>query len=357
MAQLKFRVQHWLKALGLCLLLALGAFGIAGADGLSEDPPSRIIAIGDLHGDYDAYISILKKSGLIDKRKRWAGGDAVLVQTGDIADRGPDTRKIIEHMKKLQRQAEKDGGRVIALIGNHEAMNMTRDLRYVHPGEYKAFKTSKSKALRNAVYDANQTKIETFYRSTKPEMPADDIRDTWLASMPLGRIEHQQAWHPDGEIGAWILNNPVAAIVGDTLFVHGGLSASYRYQSLDELNQRAWAALREQTESETRIINDPNGPLWYRGLIPDKTESPVLDGTPDREAEFERVLKNHGVARVVIAHTPHRAGIITHYDDRLIRIDTGIADYYEGTESYLRIENGRIFAHDDERVREIGGGG
>ena len=64
------------------------------------------------------------------------GARTVLVQIGDVADRGPDSLKIIRQLMKLQREAAGRGGQVIALVGNHEAMNMTGDLRYVHPGEY-----------------------------------------------------------------------------------------------------------------------------------------------------------------------------------------------------------------------------
>ena len=60
----------------------------------------RIIAIGDLHGDYERYIDVMQSAGLIDKKGKWVGGDTHLVQTGDITDRGPDSRKIIDHLVK-----------------------------------------------------------------------------------------------------------------------------------------------------------------------------------------------------------------------------------------------------------------
>ena len=99
----------------------------------------RVVAIGDIHGDYDNYMAILEAAGLVNTRGKWAGGKTHLVQTGDIPDRGPDTLKIIEHLKKLAKEAKKKGGRVHSLIGNHEAMNVTGDLRYVTAGEFQAF--------------------------------------------------------------------------------------------------------------------------------------------------------------------------------------------------------------------------
>ena len=83
----------------------------------------RVVAVGDLHGDYDHYLATLVAAGIVDSKGKWIGGTAHLVQTGDIPDRGADTGKIIEHITKLDKQARRKGGRVHNLIGNHEAMN------------------------------------------------------------------------------------------------------------------------------------------------------------------------------------------------------------------------------------------
>ncbi len=97
---------------------------------------ARIVAVGDLHGDYEQYLNVLRSNHLIDSKLKWQGGAAHLVQLGDVPDRGPDSLKIMRHLKRLQKQAKKAGGRVHALIGNHELMNIKEDLRYVHPGEF-----------------------------------------------------------------------------------------------------------------------------------------------------------------------------------------------------------------------------
>ncbi len=329
---------------------ALWAIGVESAAETQTGPAaSKIIAIGDLHGDYQAYIDLLSRAGLIDKEKNWSGGNAIFVQTGDIADRGPDTLKIINHLKQIRKEAEQEGGQVITLVGNHEAMNMTRDLRYVHPGEYRAFKTKNSKSLRSATYKANQDNIEAFYRRKDPELSDKDIRKAWMKSMPLGRLEHQQAWAPDGDIGSWVLQNPAVAIVGDVLFVHGGLSADYRHLSVETINARVSEALHKQTESQDSIINTETGPLWYRGLVAQKSTG----SHSETETEIKRVLGNYDVDHIVVGHTPSRSGIRAHFDGRLIQIDTGASDHYGGTESFLRIEGGRIYAHDNDQVREI----
>jgi len=99
----------------------------------------RVVAIGDFHGDYDQYFKVMQSAGLINKSGKWIAGKTHFVQTGDLTDRGDHSRKIIDHLVKLAKQAKKKGGYVHLLIGNHEAMNVVGDLRYVTAGEFKAF--------------------------------------------------------------------------------------------------------------------------------------------------------------------------------------------------------------------------
>src|SRR3990170_2011637 len=95
----------------------------------------------------------------------------------DVVDRGPDSLKIINDLMRLQSEAAKRGGRVIALIGNHEAMMMIGDLRYVHPGEYAAFIDSQSKARRDKIFQDNKAAIEAGFRLRDPAMSAEAIRE------------------------------------------------------------------------------------------------------------------------------------------------------------------------------------
>src|SRR3990170_4361718 len=150
--------------------VALAAGAGAMAQPARASQPQRVVAVGDLHGDYQAWIEIASRAGLIDRRARWAGGSAVLVQTGDITDRGPDSLKIIRHLMRLQGQARRSGGRVVVVLGNHEAMNMTDDLRYVHPGEFAAFTNANSESLRRRIYEANKVTIAAAYRSASPAL-------------------------------------------------------------------------------------------------------------------------------------------------------------------------------------------
>jgi len=338
-------------------LFIAAAIALVPASARPQPAGQRIIAIGDLHGDHDAWRAIARAAGLVDAKGKWTGGNATLVQMGDIVDRGPDSLKIIHDLISLQREAPKRGGKVIVLLGNHEAMMMTGDQRYVHPGEYAAFATRDSKARRDRVYEANKPAIQAAYRSRVPEVSPEAIKDEWLKGWPLGRVEYQLAWRPDGELGKWALSNPAVVKLGDTLFVHGGISAAFAQLPIDEINRQAAAALAAQDATPTAIVNHPQGPLWYRGLIvrndgDDATVPPVPSGTSvalTMEQEIDLALKNFGVKRLVVAHTPSRQGIISGAGGKLWRIDSAISRHYGGTPAYLEIVGDKVTTHNVPR--------
>src|SRR5882724_3020853 len=123
----------------LTMWTAVPAQAQSGQTQTSWDHVARVVVFGDLHGQYDKFHDMLKQAGLIDGRDAWSGGATHFVQIGDVPDRAPDTRKILDLLIKLEPQARRAGGYVHALIGNHEAMNMEGDLRYTTPGEFAAF--------------------------------------------------------------------------------------------------------------------------------------------------------------------------------------------------------------------------
>lgn len=307
----------------------------------------RIVAVGDLHGDHAAFAAILRDARLIDGEGRWTGGDAILVQTGDVTDRGPDSLRIIRDLMRLQREAQRDGGRVVALVGNHEAMNVTGDLRYVHPGEYAAFADRQSRRRRAQFFSANQTAIERHYRERDRRLTAAQIEALFVRETPLGQVEHRAAWRPIGEIGRWYLSNPAVVLIDGNLFVHGGIGGAYANLAIDEINRRVAEALRANAQDQSAIINDPLGPLWYRGLVRRDAADQSSAGDPAAtpEQELETVLAPFGARRMIVGHTPNLAGIQVLHGGRLIAIDTGIAAHYGGPRTWLEIAGGEARAH------------
>jgi len=310
----------------------------------------RIVAVGDVHGDYDAFLEIVEAAGLSDKEGRWTGGNTVFVQLGDFTDRGPNSLKIIRLMQVLEQAAPKRGGKVVVLVGNHEAMNVIGELRYVHPGEYAAFATRRSEDLRERVYETNQHLITAYYQQWDAQMTPDTARRRWMDDTPLGKIEHRLAWSPSGELGKWIARKPAIAKIGDTLFVHGGISVETATRPIREVNAEVAARLAEGESHANSILTDELGPLWYRGNILRDPVPPPADGEapapqrPSIEDELAHVLAAYGAKRLVVAHTPNLSGIVADLGGRLVRVDTGITTYYGGVLSYLELEDGRATA-------------
>ncbi|UOR16421.1 metallophosphoesterase [Qipengyuania aquimaris] len=331
----------------LLFLAAISAFIAAPLHAReNEAAASRIVAVGDLHGDYEAWEDIARQAALIDEEGRWSGADNMLVQLGDITDRGPDSLTIIRHLQSLGEQAEAVGGSVTVLLGNHEAMNVIGDLRYVDPGEYEAFRDDSSEARRESTWKANREAIEAFYKERQPELSSEEMRDMWFAETPLGMLEHRRAWRPGGELGSWAASLPAVAKVGRTLFVHGGLSEEMTREAIAMLNDRHEYALGSGDAIDRSILEAPLGPLWYRGNVRREEPAPEDPARLTREEELATVLTRYDADRLLVAHTPSVSGIVTDLGGRLIRVDTGISSHYGGPRSFLVIEGDVLTAHE-----------
>jgi|SRR5947209_4888306 len=332
-------------------IAALALAALITAPAVAEQPP-RIVAVGDLHGDFDAWQSIARGAGVIDAGGHWAGGRTILVQMGDITDRWADSLKIVRSLQQLQREAPRKGGKVVVILGNHEAMNLLGDNRYTTPGEYAAFADAQSAARRDRVYEANRVQLEAAARTNDPKVTPEQVRAGWMAEHPLGWVEHRLAWSPSGELGKWATHNAAVANIGGTLFVHGGISAEYAKMPLDEVNRRVGAAMAAGDDSRSGILSDPLGPLWYRGLVTTDADAlaeraaakPPLPPLT-QEQELAGVLAAYGARRLVIAHTPSLQGIQITNGGRLARIDTGISRYYGGPLSWLEIVRDQMIPH------------
>jgi len=330
---------------------ALALAAVAGAPAAAA-APQRIVAVGDLHGDYAAWTQIARAAGVIDSKGHWSGGKTVLVQMGDITDRGPDSLKIVRSLQQLQKEAPRKGGKAIVVLGNHEAMNLIGDDRYTTPGEYAAFADSQSAARRDRVYEANRAALEATARATNPTITPEQVRSAWMADHPLGWVEHRLAWGPSGELGKWATANPAIVKIGGTLFVHGGVSAEYAKQPLDAVNRRVATAMAAGDDSPTSILTGPLGPLWYRGLVQadaDAQAARVAAKPPlpplTQEQELTAVLAAYGAQRIVVAHTPSLQGIQITNGGHLARIDTGISRFYGGPLTWLEIIGDQMIPH------------
>jgi hypothetical protein len=230
--EVRFFRRGWRFGVGLAACVVLGLANAAAA------PGPRIVAVGDVHGDVAAFQEILVEAGVLDAAGAWVGGETVLVQVGDLIDRGPSMRGTLDFVMALEQAAVKHGGRVVSLLGNHEVMNMTGDLRYVVPANYAEFADAGSQKRRE---DAWRQVLDLRKRRARPgqaEPPSGpEAREVWLEKHPPGFLEHQEAFGPVGKYGRWLRARPAHFVAQGTAFLHGGLSPTVG-GSLEEIDRR-----------------------------------------------------------------------------------------------------------------------
>lgn len=324
-------------------LLALAMGGPAWAQA-QWDNVARVVAIGDLEGDYEKFVDMLATAELIDANANWSGGAAHLVQLGDIPDRGPNSRRIMDLLMRLEPQARRAGGLVHALIGNHEAMNAMGDLRYVHPGEYAAFADRRSQRRRNEYYRDTLDHLRRNPPASGLPVFDEAYRAQWDAAHPLGYVEHRHAWAPRGRYGRWVAGHDAVIRIDDTLFLHGGLGPSFVSAQREAMNDAVRAGLRGQPAADyPDILDNQEGPLWYRGLSinPEETE----------RAHLEALLAAQGVRRIVVGHSKVTSTVLPRFGGRVLVADIGVPAGHTDPHAFLLIENGApVTVHRRQRV-------
>jgi Calcineurin-like phosphoesterase len=346
-------------------------FALAIALSVTAAHAGRVVAVGDVHGSFDGLTSILQEAGILDKDLKWAGGDATYIQLGDLFDRGLDVRQVIELLMRLEGEAAAAGGRFHCIIGNHETMNLTGFYRDNNPEVYTTFVGGKSEKRRNKLWSAVKS-----YREIWGEPTDEAARQAWMDEHPLGWVEYAEALSPKGVYGKWLRTLPVAIMIDDVLFIHGGVSPSVAGKNVDEINAIAKKELKtfdrarqylvaqsllpatasfvdvgritlmimEEAEKEIStdvvrrhadqlepvagiddwLIMHPDGPLWFRGAARWDEEL--------RGEEMAALLDGIGAQVMVVGHTPSRDGrMVVRFEDRVILIDTGmLSSYYTG---------------------------
>jgi len=362
-----------LRVVLIALSLSCAAWIQPGApDVQAQGSPQRVVAIGDIHGAEANFVSILQAAGLVDQQRKWSGGRTRLVQTGDFTDRGAPVRNIMDLLMRLEDEARRAGGRVEVLNGNHEFMNMLRDLRDVSPDAFAAFADGDSESRRNKAFMSHATIARRFGQELN--------RNDWLRTHPAGYVEYVEAMGPRGRYGRWLRSHKVVTKVDDSLFMHAGISPqsnanvddvnrlaereirmfddavstlqeagliapSFTLQQImsalaAELNRIA-ASIRQKEELAPEITHEyigrlqrlvtidqwslltADGPLWFRGY------ATLAD---DAQPQIEALLKRLGATRFVVGHTPQIPGEVHgRFGNRIFLIDTGmLTSYFKG---------------------------
>lgn len=234
-------------------------------DILPLDASTRLLVLADTHGEYDIVVEFLRRQGVIDDNVNWAFGDGQMVVTGDMFDRGPHQLQLLWLFYKLEAEAQAAGGRLHVLLGNHEAMVLRDDLRYLHP--------------------------------RYPEV-----------ARILGAERYSQLFAPETLLGDWLSHKNAVLKLGDLLFTHGGISpqvvdADLSIAGMNSALRRALltpVARRAELDPEAALVAGSFGPTWFRGYFPDSAtvERPYMPAS-----EVERSMAHYGVSRIFVGHT------------------------------------------------------
>lgn len=269
----------------LALLAGLAGLLLALTPASSLAAP-RVVAVGDLHGDFAATRDVLRLAGLIDAKDDWSGGAATLVQTGDVLDRGDGEAQIFALLFKLQTQAPAAGGRVVLLNGNHEIMNVQGDLRYVTPG----------------------------------------------AATHFGP-DRKAAFAPGSAWAKRLAALPIIAIVEGSVFVHGGVHPEHARYGIDKINAEAKAWM-EGTAPYPVALQGPESPIWSRLYS--------ASAAPERCAILAETLAHLKAKRMVVGHTVQKGGPTSDCDGKVWRIDVGMSAHYGGAPAALEIVGDQV---------------
>ena len=189
--------------------------------------PARVLAIGDIHGSLDGLVTILTRTKLIDASRRWIGGTAILVQTGDMTDRGAGVRGVMDLLMALEPEARKAGGQLIVLLGNHEVMNLVGETRDATPEIFATFADRDSEKRRDEAWRQYE-QLARARQATGGAVPAVYLqpRAAWMAAHPPGYLEYREAFGPRGTYGRWLRGKAPAVRVAGTAFMHAGVNPS-----------------------------------------------------------------------------------------------------------------------------------
>jgi hypothetical protein len=248
------------------------------------DDVSKIFAVSDVHGEYEALTDLLRNSRVVDDDLHWTWGEGHLVVLGDVLGRGDRVTECLWLIYRLEREARLQGGRVHYVLGNHELMVMQGNDSYV-----------------------NREYLEGIVRETG--------------------VKHTDLYGPDMELGRWLRSKHVVIKLNGTLFVHGGLSynAVERELSLHELNEMTRESL--DARSYQLVFSDTlgflfgsEGPLWYRGYQPGSW------GYPRASAKrVGMVLDYYDAEAIVVGHT-EVARVSSSYEGRVYGIDVPVQE-------------------------------
>ena len=265
----------------------------------------KLFVISDIEGNFGAFRKLLQQGNVIDSNYNWIFGTGHLVLTGDFFDRGNQVCEALWLVYSLEDKAKAAGGYVHFILGNHEIMNMSGDLRYLN-----------SKYLQNIIL-LNEKYTEGMYGTSS-------------------------------ELGRWLRTKNIVEKIGSILFMHGGISPAINRMdiSLHQLNELArphysdFNNIYENNKLDT-IFSDL-GPFWYRGYYVPK------DG--NIAAQIDSTLKKFNVNQITTGHTIVGDTISVFQKGKLINVDV---QHASGHSEALLIDENRYYRINGLGVKKL----
>ncbi|MBN2318512.1 MAG: metallophosphoesterase [Acidobacteria bacterium] len=332
----------------------------------------KIIVIGDIHGDYDNFLSLLKGLHLVGNDLHWTGEKTHFVQIGDILDRGPGAKYAMDLLMRLEKEAPDSGGMVHVIIGNHEELNVTGRVfdypDYVTVEQFVSFLPESFRKSKERKYLADFADKNGARAASSGPDPVSDmgLRAYWQNLIRKDK-EAQRAYVTsfNRNYGRWLAQKNSVIKINDIIFSHAGISEKYATWRLRDINEAVRSELRlfmQYLEDPSRlsghlkfkILYDNQGPLWYRGL--------ATRDEKETEKEIIRILDALNARVMVTGHNFFQNGKrmplhgiqdIRYYGGRVYNTDTGINRVYHGLVAALTIEGGKfdLFAVGPEQRR------
>lgn len=307
-------------------------------------PVSKIIVLGDIHGDFQLAKEMLTISKLVkfnsDNDYKWIGGNTYVVQVGDQVDRcrpvdgksceNPKaTRndeasdiKILKLFTELDKQAQKDGGAVISLLGNHELMNANGQLQYVSYEGLREFDNYEDKE--------KNVKFSSGYEARK------------------------YAFSPGNEYGKFLgCNRLPAVIIGSNIFIHAGLvdglideiglSDKNDFETINVAIRKWLLGLLNKKHVSHIISRSKYSMFWTRIL--GNIDSNVSMNSPICKKNISQILKILNVGGIIVGHTPqsfkHNEDLNSTCDGKVWRVDNGSSSAFNDFDSKF-VKTGNI---------------
>ncbi|WP_436517337.1 metallophosphoesterase [Ekhidna sp. To15] len=265
---------------------------------------TNIVALSDIHGQYDLAVEILQNNGIIDEELNWDFGNGHMVIAGDIFDRGPQVTEVLWLVYRLEKQAKEAGGFVHFLLGNHEYMVLHKDLRYLHE------------------------KYETV--SMLLDMDYDDL---FGSNTILGR---------------WLRSKPTIVKINEHVFVHGGISndflssVGFDIENINETMRKSIDRSKDEMKASDfySTYYGSSGPIWYRGYFYGELSDQAIDSV------LNRTTSEH----VVVGHCSNDE-VVSLFDNKIFGVDSSIKKGQYGEVLFLSGDSYYRGTKDGEKLK------